>query len=206
LNRPAWFPITTNEENWRRSSMMSITHYDAALSYDDFLTRHGTPQDRTRWDVVKQRVHLTEEQIRLLKTFNRTMKVMVLAGAWCGDCANNVPIFECFAANAPGIQLCYLDRDAYPDVQQELTINGGNRVPVVVFFSEDGHEVGRYGERTLSTYRRLVASEVRELRAGASAVSAEQQLADVVADWLREFERIQYILRLSPRLRRLHGD
>jgi hypothetical protein len=186
--------------------MLSIAHYDLALLYDDFFTTHGTPQDRARWDAVKQRVHLTEDQTQLLKLFKRTMKVLVLAGAWCGDCANNASIFECFASITPGIQPRYLDRDAYPEVQQELTINGGNRVPVVVFFSEDGHEAGRYGERTLSTYRRLVASEEKELRAGASAVSAEQQLADVVADWLREFERIQYILRLSPRLRRLHGD
>lgn len=186
--------------------MIPITHYVSAFLYDDFFAQHGTPQDRIRWDAVKHRVHLTEEQTGLLKTFKRTMKVLVLAGAWCGDCADNAPIFECFAAIAPGIQPRYLDRDAFPEVQQELTINGGNRVPVLVFFSEDGHEAGRYGERTLSTYRRLVASEVKELRAGARAVSAEQQLAEVVADWLREFERIQYILRLSPRLRRLHGD
>ena len=186
--------------------MLSATHYDSALLYDDFFAAHGTPQDRTRWDAMKQRVQLTPGQTELLKSFKRTMKVLVLAGTWCGDCANNCPIFECFAAIAPCIQPRYLDRDAYPEVQQELTINGGNRVPVLVLFSEDGHEVGRYGERTLSTYRRLVSAEIAELRAGLSAVSAEHQLSDVVADWLREFERIQYILRLSPRLRRLHGD
>jgi hypothetical protein len=31
-------------------------------------------------------------------------------------------------------------------------------------------------------------------------------LAGVVADWLREVERVQWVLRLSPRLRRKHGD
>ncbi len=186
--------------------MLSATHYDSALLYNDFFSEYGTPQDRSRWDAVKDRVLLTSDQIQLLKSFKRTMKVLVLAGAWCGDCANNCPIFECFAAIAPCIQPRYLDRDAYADVQKELTINGGNRVPVLVFFSEDGHEVGRYGERTLSTYRRLITTDVAELRAGATAVSAEHQLSEVVADWLREFERIQYILRLSPRLRRLHGD
>jgi hypothetical protein len=29
---------------------------------------------------------------------------------------------------------------------------------------------------------------------------------DVVGDWLREFERVQLMLRLSPRLRQKHGD
>jgi hypothetical protein len=28
----------------------------------------------------------------------------------------------------------------------------------------------------------------------------------VVQDWLDEFERVQWILRLSPRLRKIHGD
>jgi hypothetical protein len=28
----------------------------------------------------------------------------------------------------------------------------------------------------------------------------------VVDDWLREFERVQLMLRLSPRLRQKHGD
>ena len=34
-----------------------------------------------------------------------------------------------------------------------------HRVPVVVFLSEDGFEVGRYGDRTLSKYRQVVASQ-----------------------------------------------
>jgi hypothetical protein len=28
----------------------------------------------------------------------------------------------------------------------------------------------------------------------------------VTQDWLNEFERVQWILRLSPRLRQAHGD
>jgi hypothetical protein len=31
-------------------------------------------------------------------------------------------------------------------------------------------------------------------------------LAHVTQDWLNEFERVQWLLRLSPRLRRLHRD
>jgi hypothetical protein len=35
---------------------------------------------------------------------------------------------------------------------------------------------------------------------------AGDSLAAVSADWLAEFERVQLILRLSGRLRQLHGD
>jgi hypothetical protein len=34
----------------------------------------------------------------------------------------------------------------------------------------------------------------------------DRLLAEVTQDWLDEFERVQWLLRLSPRLRRLHGD
>ena len=87
----------------------------------------------------------------------KTINLLVLAGAWCGDCAGQCPLFEKFAEIAPAIVPRYLDRDAHPAAQDALKINGGNRVPVVVFFSEDGLEVARYGERTLTTYRNLVA-------------------------------------------------
>ena len=35
---------------------------------------------------------------------------------------------------------------------------------------------------------------------------ADEAVAAVVSDWLDVFERVQLILRLSGRLRKLHGD
>ena len=88
------------------------------------------------------------------------MPVLCLAGAWCGDCINQCPAFDHFARASPAIDLRFLDRDARPDVRDALAINGGHRVPVVVFLSEDGYEVSRYGERTLSTYRTLATEQL----------------------------------------------
>src|SRR6185437_13448671 len=96
---------------------------------------------------------------QLLGQFKRQTHALVLAGAWCGDCSSQCPIFERFAEAAPVIQVRYLDRDEHADVQRELQINGGNRVPVLVFFNEDGQEVSRYGERTLSKYRHMMVQQ-----------------------------------------------
>jgi thiol-disulfide isomerase/thioredoxin len=181
--------------------MLPFSHFDAALPYDRFLAEFGSAGDRERWDRTRQAVALTGEQRKLLAAFTRQTNVLVLAGAWCGDCAAQCPIFEWFAEAAPVLQVRYLDRDVHPEAQRELQINAGNRVPVVAFFSEDGFEVARYGERTLAAYRRLV----RDLVPGLPAAEGEP-LPGVVADWLREFERVQWLLRLSPRLRRLHKD
>ena len=182
--------------------MLPFTVFDQALPYADFLTQFGTPSDRERWDRSRGAIILTPEQQKLLGSFTRQLQVLVLAGAWCGDCSGQCPAFERFAEVAPVLKVRYLDRDAHPAAQQELQINGGNRVPVVVFFSEDGHEIARYGERPLTVYRKLVSG----LNPLVPALTAGDYQAAVIADWLREFERSQWIVRLSPRLRRLHQD
>jgi thiol-disulfide isomerase/thioredoxin len=177
------------------------------LPYKDFLNKYATAPQKDRWRQAFEAMSQTAAQKQILAGFKRQMKVLCLAGAWCGDCSGQCPAFEHFAAAAPVIQVRYLDRDEHADVQKVLQINGGNRVPVLVFFSEDGFEVARYGERTLSKYRQLMA------QAGGAACPTgivtpgdAGLLAGVVQDWLNEFERVQWILRLSSRLRQMHQD
>ncbi len=185
--------------------MLPYSHFADALPYADFFAKFGTSKDKPRWDLTKSLVALTEAQTLTLKTFTRETHVLVLAGAWCGDCASQCPILEKFAELAPSLKVRYLDRDAYPEAQKELQINGGNRVPVAVFYSEDGQEVARFGERTLTAYRMLIQTLSGE-SCGSGIVTANAHFAGVVQDWLDQSERVQAILRLSPRLRRLHGD
>src|SRR5438105_9073235 len=180
--------------------------FQAGLPYDDFLTRFANPGQKERWRKFYEQVNLTGEQRALLGSFRREMNVLCLAGAWCGDCINQCPIFEHFASAAAVIRVRYLDRDEHPDAQDALQINGGNRVPVVVFFSEDGFEVARYGERTLSKYRQMMRDQAGPSCPTGIVVSGDPLLAQVTQDWLNEFERVQWLLHLSPRLRQLHGD
>jgi hypothetical protein len=180
--------------------------FQAGLSYADFIQRYATDVQKQRWRQVYEQVALTPAQRGLLASFGREMNVLCLAGAWCGDCINQCPIFEHFAAAAPVIRVHYLDRDDHADVRQELQVNGGNRVPVVVFFSEDGHEVARYGERTLSKYRQMLRDQAGAACPTGINAPGDALLAQVTQDWLDEFERVQWLLRLSPRLRQRHGD
>lgn len=176
------------------------------LSYRDFLQKHGTDEHRRRWDNAHREIELPDEARRLLGSFRRQMHVFCLAGAWCGDCVYQCPIYDRFAAASDKNNLLFYDRDAHPELAAELKICGGNRVPVVVFLSEDYHEVARHGDRTLARYRFLAAGlDGAACPTGFALPEADQQQA-IVADWLREFERAQLILRTSPRLRERHGD
>ncbi len=176
-----------------------------ALPYDQFLDRHATPEQRARWDAFHGRVSLTAGQQSLLASFTRRMPVLVLAGAWCGDCVNQCPIFAHFAAACPSIDLRLLDRDALPDIAAHLKVCGGQRVPVAAFFSEDFTPVLFYGDRTLSAYRAAAASLGSACPTGIVPPPADATTA-VLSDWLDQFERVHHILRLSARLRQKHND
>jgi thiol-disulfide isomerase/thioredoxin len=180
--------------------------FSVGLPYDDFLGRYATDNQKERWSKLREQVSLTPDQAQVLAAFRREMNVLCLAGAWCGDCINQCPIFEHFAAAAPVIHVRYIDRDEHADAQSVLQINGGNRVPDVVFFSEDGFEVARHGERTLSKYRQMMADRAGDSCPSGLAIPGESLLASVVQDWFNEFERVQWLLRLSPRLRQKHSD
>jgi thiol-disulfide isomerase/thioredoxin len=177
-----------------------------ALSYQSFLDRYASPSQRIRWNTMHGRFSLTAEAHKLLDGFARQMSVLCLAGAWCGDCINQCPVFDHFACAAPRIDLRFIDRDARPELRDLLAINGGHRVPVVVFLSEDWFEVSRYGERSLSIYRRLAATQLGPACPTGIIPLAGEDLTANTAEWLAEFERAQLVLRLSPRLRSKHGD
>ena len=180
--------------------------FEAALPYRDFLERHGTPDQRSRWEAFHAKVALTPNQKSLLGGFVRRMPVLVLAGAWCGDCVNQCPIFDHFAAASTSIDLRFLDRDARPDIAAHLKVCGGQRVPVAAFFSEDFSPVLFYGDRTLAAYRAAASAQLGDSCASGAAPPPADQIAAVTSDWLDQFERVHLILRLSARLRQLHGD
>lgn len=180
--------------------------FAVALPYEQFLDRHATPEQRERWNAFHARVVLAADQRSLLGGFVRRMPVLVLAGAWCGDCVNQCPIFAHFAAAAPTIDLRLLDRDALPAIAAHLKVCGGQRVPVAAFFSEDFTPVLFYGDRTLSAYRAAAAAQLGASCATGAVPPAADAIAAVVTDWLDQFERVHHILRLSARLREKHAD
>lgn len=182
------------------------TKFDAALPYDDYVAT-GDPRQREDWSAAADRVSLTAPQRTLLAGFTRPMPVLVSSGVWCGDCVVQVPMLRAVeAANPRVISLRVLDRDEHADLAERVQICGGLRVPTVIFMNEVFDFVSITGDRTLARYRAIAARKLGAACPLPGAPVPADEIAATLQDWVDEFERVQLLLLLSPKLRQLHGE
>ncbi len=176
------------------------------LPYHEFVAA-GEPDHQPQWHERHGQLELDDEQLRRVEGFQRSMKILCLTGTWCGDCAlQGASIQRIAEAAGERIELRFIPRsDEFAELIIANRINDGYRVPVTWFMAEDFHPCSRIGDRTLSRYRSMAGKALGE----ASPVIApppQNPVRTVLAELLDEFERVELMLRLSPRLRELHGD
>ena len=188
-----------------RSELFERVFRDA-LAYPEYLAT-GNRRERAAWARAEAALPpLPEDAGARLDPAGRIVNVLCLSGIWCGDCVRSVPIVARLAEVAgPSVDLRFVDRDAIPELRDELRVLGAMRVPMVLFLTEDFHEIGRYGDRPLSVYREKAATELGAAcplpgSADGGALAAE------TAEWLDVFERMILMARLAPPLRARHGD
>lgn len=180
--------------------------FEQGLPYDPYVAT-GSPAHREAWARSRARIGLTDAQRALLGSFTRRSPVLVLSGTWCGDCVQQCPVLHAIEQAAPqAVLLRFLDRDRHLDLAEQVRICGGLRVPTVLFLDEDFGFVSILGDRTLSRYRIMAARHLGSACPLPGAALPDDEIAACVQDWVNEFERVQLLLRLSPRLRERHGD
>ena len=177
-----------------------------AVPYRDYRAT-GNERERAAWAGAEAALPELPEDARVrLDAGGRIVNVLCLSGIWCGDCVRSVPIVTRVAGAAgPSVDLRFVDRDAIPELRDELRVLGAMRVPMVVFLTEDFHEIGRHGDRPLTVYREKAATELGAAcplpgSADGGALAAE------MGEWLDVFERMILMARLAPPLRARHGD
>ena len=180
--------------------------FASALPYNRYL-QTGTEEQQRRWTQVYDLAHLTAAQNQLVGGFERDMKVLVYSGIWCGDCVQQGPLIHRIAeANAAKIDLRLIERPMNEELPEDLRINGGSRVPIVLFFSEDWDWCATAGDRTIHRYRALALSRLGPSCPTGIIAPEKDELDATLGDWLNEFERVQLMLRLAPRLRQRYQD
>ena len=112
--------VASETNVWRQA-------HAAGLRWQDYLAAH---RDRTAgWGGHLAAARLTEPQRTLLAGFTRRMPVIVLTGAWCGDCAVQCPMLGAIAEACPAADVRFLEQAAHMALAERVRICGGTRVP-----------------------------------------------------------------------------
>ncbi|MBX3315901.1 MAG: thioredoxin family protein [Phycisphaeraceae bacterium] len=180
--------------------------FQSGYAYDDYVAS-GTPDQQTKWRDFHARVAITPAQRTLLGGFTRQVNILIVSGTWCGDCVQQVPMFDHIERANPGkITLRIVDRDKNLDLAEPLAICSGLRVPTVIFLNEDFDFCSLMGDRSLARYRAIAAAKLGASCPLPGAPVPADEIASTLQDWVNELERVQLMLRLSPKLRERHAD
>jgi hypothetical protein len=177
---------------WKRA-------FERATDYETYL-RESPANNAARWREAASRLPaLAPEERARLVGHGCPVNLLLVSGVWCGDCVRQGPIIKQMAdAVGPDLTLRVLDRDVDPAVRDEVRILGAMRVPVAIFLTTQFLEVGRFGDRMLSTYRRKALTEVGAAGPLPAARTPAEELVTERAEWLDIFERMLLMVRLSP--------
>ena len=178
--------------------------FNKGLNYSDYI-KTGSSIELAKWNNFEKNVVLSDDQINLVKSFNRKVNLLILSGIWCGDCQRQIPILKKFSDINDNITIKLLDNRENPELQEELRINGAEKVPVVVVLSEDFFELQRFGDVHLERYRDKLKSQL-----GAACdpglFTTESESRSETNSWLELIERCYAVLRISPMLRKRYND
>lgn len=191
--------MSTSEQYFDKRSAFWKDAFERAAEYEAYLA--ASPADKAaRWHQQMARLPaLTPQDRQRLTGHGCRVNVLLVSGVWCGDCVRQGPIIKQLAdAAGPDVVLRAIDRDVDPELRDEVRILGAMRVPVAVFLTSQFLEVGRFGDRMLSTYRRKAATELGAVCPLPSAATPADQLIVERGEWLDIFERMLLMVRLSP--------
>lgn len=179
-------------------------YFAKATPYAQYLS--GS-QYAARWHEFEKKISLSGPDAALISSFVRPMNILVLSGVWCGDCARQGPMLNTIAEKNPLISLRFIDNKENPALQDELRVCGAERVPVVVTLTEDFFELGRFGDRHLSVYRRKARTELGpSCEVGFASAAPLDELVEELGEWTNYLERLQLLTRLAPYYRRKYSD
>jgi len=183
-----------------------VEQFASAVRYD-YYVQTGNEEQQRRWKQVYEAARLTDTQRELAGGFVRHMKILIFSGIWCGDCIQQCPLLQRIVeANPAKIDMRFVERPKESELVPELRINAGSRVPVVIFLSEDNEWCATAGDRTIHRYRALAHAKLGPMCPTGIVAPDKDELDATLADWLNEVERVQLMLRLTPRLRQKYQD
>ena len=144
---------------------MTITidpaRYDAAPRFPEYLG--SVTQHAELWQAMYRTATIPSELVERMRANAGDMRLLILSEDWCSDCFSAVPLIARLA-EAAGVELRVLARDANPDLMDAHLTSGTRSIPVAMVLDPDYQVRAWWGPRPASLqrwYRNEPASPAR---------------------------------------------
>ena len=109
---------------------------------------HYTVMNDRRMNRLDRTAKLMPELESVVQSVDRNYTFLILTEAWCGDAAQNIPLFQKIAEANPKFRVRLVLRDENLDLMDEHLTNGGRSIPKVLVIDDASQEVmGTWGPR-----------------------------------------------------------
>ena len=109
---------------------------------------HYTGLNMQRMNRLLKTIEIDDELAALVKNSTKRLGFLVLAEAWCGDVAQNLPIMHKIIELNPNWQMHIVWRDENLDLMNEYLTNGTISIPKVIVFDPSNYqELAVWGPR-----------------------------------------------------------
>ncbi|MDA9783145.1 thioredoxin family protein [Vicingaceae bacterium] len=133
-------------------SIITKAVLDSAMSYDTYMSllidlmaeekTTGNDQSESmvgyrkmnvqRMKRLNKNIQLQPELLQVLKGFNRKVTFLVITEGWCGDAAQNVPVFNKLLEYTNEIDLKLILRDENLKIMDAFLTSGGRSIPKLI--------------------------------------------------------------------------
>lgn len=143
-------------------------------SYMQFLTKLVNEESTTGELQTEELVAFTNLNLKRMERLNKTLIIqdslvqcfenefekqtwVVLVEAWCGDCAQNLPVIGKIAESSKGlIDLKIIIRDQNMHWFDKYLTNGSKSIPKLIAFNKEHKELFTWGPRPLPAQKLLL--------------------------------------------------
>lgn len=90
-----------------------------------------------RMNRLDKTVQIEDSTVTVFNNLKNSYKMLLIGDAWCGDCAQILPVLEKIAHASEGkIEMSIISRDTFPNLIEAFQTNGANAVPKLLVFDE----------------------------------------------------------------------
>lgn len=128
-----------NENLVKEGSATGENQSEALINY--------TKLNFSRMKRILKTTPISEDVLNTVDCLNEPLTWIVLTESWCGDAAQNLPVFSKIAEANPNISLRVLLRDDNPELMNQYLTNGSMSIPKLICVDENLNELGTWGPR-----------------------------------------------------------